>query len=67
MALCQVEFPTWQPSWEAAGRVRAHNRASSCFLEVNCSAKKINTTGRGARSWKTWGRTPGRFERRLIV
>ncbi|TWB96361.1 LysM domain-containing protein [Synechococcus sp. Ace-Pa] len=62
----QVDFTTWQPLGGSQVASALNNQGQQLFLAVNCSAKKINTTGEGG-VWKTWAAPQADFEERLIV
>ncbi|NQV10598.1 MAG: LysM peptidoglycan-binding domain-containing protein [Cyanobacteria bacterium] len=62
----QVDFTTWQPLGGSRVASALNNQGQQLFLAVNCSAKKINTTGEGG-VWKSWAPPQADFEERLIV
>jgi len=62
----QVDFANWQPLGGSQVAPALNGGGQEIFLAVNCTARKLNTTGETG-TWKSWDQPQGDFEERLIL
>ncbi len=61
----QVDFSNWQPLGGSQVAPALNSSGQPIFLAVNCTARKINTTGE-AGAWKSWDPPQTDFEEQLV-
>ncbi|MCT0198954.1 LysM peptidoglycan-binding domain-containing protein [Synechococcus sp. CS-1325] len=62
----QIDFANWQPLGGSQVAPALNGGGQEIFLAVNCTARKLNTTGETG-TWKSWDQPQSDFEERLIV